>query len=91
MSRTRVYKLEGAAFDRQGNLLFVEVFSGQVLKVNKQRKLQIMVAKTALGSAGLALHKGRRLFVLNLGNLKYTGNLTGYDADGSYPQCDHRR
>lgn len=50
-------QLEGPAFDREGNLLFVEVFGGQVLKVDPQGKLSVVVQKNALGSAGLAIHK----------------------------------
>lgn len=79
-------QLEGPSFDRQGNLLFVEVFGGQVLKVDTQGKLSVVVAKNALGSAGLAVHKDGRLFVAGLGNFKDSGNLTAYDADGSNPQ-----
>ncbi|UHC81468.1 SMP-30/gluconolactonase/LRE family protein [Pseudomonas sp. NIBR-H-19] len=76
-------QLEGPAFDREGNLLFVEVFGGQVLKVDPQGKLSVVVQKNALGSAGLAIHKDGRLFVAGLGNFKSTGNLTVYKPDGS--------
>jgi len=82
----KLLQLEGPSFDRQGNLLLVEVFGGQVLKVDTQGKLQVLVAKNALGSAGLAIHKDGRLFVAGLGNFKDTGNLTVYDADGTNPQ-----
>jgi len=82
----KLLQLEGPSFDRQGNLLMVEVFGGQVLKVDTQRQLSVLVAKNGLGSAGLAIHKDGRLFVAGLGNFKDTGNLTVYNADGSNPQ-----
>ncbi|MCF5705541.1 SMP-30/gluconolactonase/LRE family protein [Pseudomonas syringae] len=82
----KVWQLEGPAFDRQGNLLFVEVLGGQVLKIDAQGQLHVVVAKNARGSAGLAIHKDGRLFVAGLGNYVDTGNLTVYDADGRNPE-----
>ncbi|WP_341520198.1 SMP-30/gluconolactonase/LRE family protein [Pseudomonas sp. G.S.17] len=79
-------QLEGPSFDREGNLLFVEVFGGQVFKVDTQGKLSVVVPKNALGSAGLAIHKDGRLYVAGLGDFKNTGNLTAYQPDGSAPQ-----
>jgi lactonase len=76
-------QLEGPSFDREGNLLFVEVFGGQVLKIDVEGQLSVVVPKNALGSAGLAIHKDGRLFVAGLGNFKDTGNLTVYEADGT--------
>lgn len=82
----QAWQLEGPAFDRQGNLLFVEVLGGQVLKIDAQFQLHVVVAKNARGSAGLAIHKDGRLFVAGLGNYIDTGNLTVYDADGKNPE-----
>ncbi|OPB00908.1 lactonase [Pseudomonas fluorescens] len=79
-------QLEGPSFDREGNLLFVEVFGGQVLKVDTHGKLSVVVKKNPLGGAGLAIHKDGRLFVAGLGNFKNTGNLTAYKPDGSGKQ-----
>jgi lactonase len=79
-------QLEGPSFDRDGNLLFVEVFGGQVLKLDTEGKLGVLVEKNALGAAGLAIHKDGRLFVAGLGNFKDTGNLTAYKPDGSGKQ-----
>lgn len=80
-------QLEGPAFDRDGNLLFVEVFGGQVFKVDSQKRLSVVIPKNAKGSAGLAIHKDGRLFVAGLGNFKDTGNLTVYASDGSGAQA----
>jgi lactonase len=79
-------QLEGPSFDRGGNLLLVEVFGGQVLKIDTEGKQSVVVPKNDLGSAGLAIHKDGRLFVAGLGNFKDTGNLTVYNADGSGKQ-----
>lgn len=82
----QAWQLEGPAFDRQGNLLFVEVLGGQVLKIDSAGQLHVVVAKNARGSAGLAIHRDGRLFVAGLGNYIDTGNLTAYDADGKNPE-----
>jgi lactonase len=76
-------QLEGPSFDRQGNLLFVEVFGGQVFKLAPDGKLDVLVPKNTLGSAGLAIHKDGRLFVAGLGNFKDSGSLVSFNADGS--------
>lgn len=76
-------QLEGPSFDREGNLLFVDVFGGEVLKADPQGKLSVLVPENTLGSAGLAIHKDGRLFVAGLGNFKDTGNVMAYNADGS--------
>lgn len=79
-------QLEGPSFDRAGNLLFVEVFGGQVMKIDAQGKLSVVVPTNELGAAGLAIHKDGRLFVAGLGNFHDTGNLTVYQPDGSGKQ-----
>lgn len=76
-------QVEAPAFDRDGNLLLVEVFGGQVLKVDKQKRLSVLVPKNTLGAAGLAIHKDGRLYVAGLGDFRGPGTLTVYQPDGS--------
>ena len=76
-------QLEGPAFDRDGNLLLVEVSGGQVLKVDEAGKVEVVVSKNKRGSAGLAVHKDGRIFVAGLGNFKNTGNLMIYNSNGT--------
>ena len=76
-------QLEGPSFDRDGNLIFVEVFGGRVLKVTPDRKLSTVVAENKLAPAGLAIHKDGRIFLAGLGNFKDTGSLVAVKPDGS--------
>ncbi|MFZ5526533.1 MAG: SMP-30/gluconolactonase/LRE family protein [Pseudomonadota bacterium] len=76
-------QLEGPAFDRDGNLYFVEVFGGSVMKLTKDKKLSTIVPKNAYGSAGLAIHKDGRIFLAGLGNFKDTGVVMVFNPDGS--------
>lgn len=76
-------QLEGAAFDRQGNLNFVDVFGGQVWKLTPDRKLTALLPENKLGSAGIAIHKDGRIFVAGLGNFKDTGSVFAIRPDGS--------
>lgn len=61
-------QLEGASFDRAGNLLFVDVFGGTVFKLTPGKVLSTVLAANALGSAGIAIHRDGRIFVAGLGN-----------------------
>src|SRR5206468_11129584 len=56
-------QLEGASFDRQGNLIFVEVFGGRVLKLTPDKVQSTLLPTNALGSAGIGIHKDGRIFV----------------------------
>lgn len=76
-------QLEGPSFDRQGNLLFVEVFGGSVLRLTPDKKLSTFVPENKFGSAGLAVHKNGRVFLAGLGNFKDTGTVVAFNADGT--------
>jgi lactonase len=76
-------QLEGASFDREGNLLFVEVFGGRVFRLTPQRELSTVLGENALGSAGLAIHRDGRIFIAGLGNTTTTGSIVVVNRDGS--------
>ncbi|QRF63398.1 SMP-30/gluconolactonase/LRE family protein [Variovorax paradoxus] len=76
-------QLEGAVFDKQGNLLFVEVFGGQLFKLTPDKKLSILLPKSKLGPAGLAVHKDGRIFISGLGNFVDAGSVLAISPDGS--------
>lgn len=80
---TEGIQLEGPAFDRDGNLLLVEVLGGRVFKIDARGNANVLVSPNSSGSAGIAIHKDGRIFVAGLGNYKDTGNLTIYRSDGS--------
>lgn len=76
-------QLEAASFDRQGNLLFVDVFGGTVFKLTPDKQLRTVLPANKLGSAGLAVHKDGRIFVAGLGNFVDTGSIFWIRPDGS--------
>lgn len=76
-------QLEGASFDRQGNLIFVDVFGGTVFKLTPDKQLSTILPANKLGSAGTAIHKDGRIFVVGLGNFVDTGSIFWMNPDGS--------
>ena len=77
--------LEGPAFDRQGNLLFVDIYGGRVLRLSPDRVLTTLYADAALQPAGIAVHKDGRIFVAAVGNFT-AGRIIALPADGGEPQ-----
>jgi lactonase len=76
-------QLEGPAFDRDGNLFFLEVFGGRVFKLTPDKKMTTILGENKLAPAGLVFHKDGRIFLAGLGNLKDTGSLVTIKPDGS--------
>jgi lactonase len=55
--------LEGPCFDRNGNLLFSDVYEGRVLRLTPDKQLSVVFTKNKLGPGGLAVHKdGENLY-----------------------------
>jgi lactonase len=79
-------QLEGPAFDRDGNLFLVDVFNGQVLKVDKQQKISRIYEQKGLNPAGLAIHRDGRLFIAGLGDFVDKGQIIAIKPDGSGEQ-----
>lgn len=77
--------LEGPAYDREGNLLFVDVYSGRVLRLSSDHKLSTVYADARLRPAGVAIHKDGRIFVAGVGDFK-SGSVIAFNPDGSSPQ-----
>jgi lactonase len=81
--------LEGPVFDRQGNLLFVDVYGGRVLKLSPHRRMTVVYAEPGLNPAGLAIHKDGRIFIAALGPLDpdrefRRGCVIAIDPDGRH-------
>jgi lactonase len=76
-------QLEGASFDREGNLLFVDVFGGTIFKLSPTKSLSTVLPANDRGAAGLAIHKDGRIFVAGLGNFVDTGSVFWINPDGS--------
>lgn len=65
--------LEGPAFDRQGNLLFVDVYGGRVLRLSPGKVLSTVYTEKDLHPAGIAIHRDGRLFLACVGPVNGNG------------------
>lgn len=65
--------LEGAAFDREGNLLFVDIYGGRVLKLGRDRAISTVYTEPGLHPAGLAMHRDGRIFIAAVGSINAAG------------------
>lgn len=61
--------LEGPAFDRDGNLVFVDLFAGRICRLSPARQLSTVYEEEGLHPAGIAVHRDGRIFVAALGPL----------------------
>ena len=80
--------LEGPAFDREGNLLFVDIYGGRILRLSPDRQLSVVHAENDLHPAGIAVHRDGRIFVASVGTVDSTGHfhngsVIALDPDGS--------
>ncbi|AHG63480.1 putative lactonase [Advenella mimigardefordensis DPN7] len=77
--------LEGPAFDRNGNLMFVDVYDGNVMKLTPEGQLSTLYNDKALCPAGVAIHRDGRIFLGGIGNFA-AGAIVSIEPDGSNPQ-----
>lgn len=75
--------LEGAIFDRDGNLLFCDVTGRRVLRVTKDKQLTTLVTLENFSPGGLAFHKDGRLFIAALDLAAPKGTIVAVNADGT--------
>jgi len=80
--------LEGPVFDRNGNLLFVDIYSGRILRLTPDRQLTVVSSDPDLHPGGLAIHRDGRIFVAALGALNSkrrfdAGLVIAMNPDGS--------
>lgn len=83
--------LEGPAFDRQGHLLFVDVYGGRILRLSPERRLTTVYQELDLRPAGIAIHKDGRIFAACLGATDpddqfRRGSIIAIDPDGTNRQ-----
>jgi lactonase len=76
-------QLEGASFDRDNNLIFVEVFGGSIFRLSPDMKLTTIMPSNDRASAGLGIHKDGRIFVAVMGDFVSTGTVVSIKPDGS--------
>jgi lactonase len=75
--------LEGAIFDRSGNLLFCDVSGRRVLRLTPARQLSTLVTLDTLSPGGLAFHPDGRLFIAALDIPNGRGAILAVQPDGS--------
>jgi lactonase len=83
--------LEGPAFDRAGNLFFLDIYAGRVLKLTPDRQLTAIHTDKDLHPAGIAIHKDGRIFIAALGAIGASGtfeagSVIALDANGGNRQ-----
>lgn len=81
----KIIALESPLFDRQGNLLLLNIYEGKVLKLSKTGQLSIVYEDKTLFPAGMAMHKDGRIFLAGLADYK-RGRIVAVQPDGSNPQ-----
>jgi lactonase len=80
--------LEGPAFDREGNLLFVDIYGGRILCLSPDQQLTTVYTEPGQNFSGIAVHKDGRIFVAAVGpknclGLFDAGTVFALDPDGS--------
>jgi lactonase len=77
-------QLEGLIFDRDHNLLVLDVFGGEIFKVSmKDKKISRIVGPNKLSPGSVKIHKNGRLFVCGLGDFVSKGSIVSMNPDGS--------
>ncbi|WP_250527382.1 SMP-30/gluconolactonase/LRE family protein [Caballeronia sp. GAWG2-1] len=74
--------LEGPAYDRAGNLLFVDIYGGRVLRLSRDNELSTVYTDLTLRPAGIAIHRDGTIFVAGVGDFE-AGRVVAFDPDGS--------
>ncbi|BBP65736.1 hypothetical protein PHLH5_32770 [Pseudomonas sp. Cab53] len=75
--------LEGAIFDREGNLLFCDVSGKRVLRLSPTKQLSIVATIENLSPGGLAFHPDGRLFIAALDLNRNLGAIFAVKPDGT--------
>jgi lactonase len=80
-------QLEGLCFDRDGDLYLVDVFEGNIYRLELPAKeLSIITTLTGQNPSALKIHRDGRLFACCLANMRDNGSIVAMDPDGSHQQ-----
>lgn len=74
--------LEGPAYDRDGNLLFLDIYGGRVLRLSTAGELSTLYSDPELCPAGIGIHRDGRIFLAAVGHFK-AGSIVAIDPDGT--------
>ncbi|MCQ1498017.1 SMP-30/gluconolactonase/LRE family protein [Staphylococcus aureus] len=76
-------QLEGLNFDRQGQLFLLDVFEGNIFKVNPETKeIKRPFVSHKANPAAIKIHKDGRLFICYLEDFKSTGGIFAATENG---------
>lgn len=75
--------LEGATFDRKGNLLFCDVSGKRILRITPDKQISTVFTLDHLSPGGLAIHKDGRIFIAALDLNQGTGAIFSVQPNGS--------
>ncbi|WDF68653.1 SMP-30/gluconolactonase/LRE family protein [Sphingobacterium oryzagri] len=78
--------LEGAIFDKQGNLFFCDVSARRVMRLTPDKELSTIVTLHELNPGGLAFHQDGRLFIAALDLVSRRGAILAVNSDGTEMQ-----
>lgn len=78
----KALQLECPVFDQKGDLLFCEVFGGQVFRLTPDKVLSTVLPENELRPAGLEVHRNGRIYMAELGDFKSRGSVVSMTADG---------
>ena len=73
--------LEGPAYDRNLNLIFVDVYTGRILKLSTRGEVTTVFSNPVLRPAGIAIHRDGRIFVAEIGDF-HRGSIFALDPEG---------
>jgi lactonase len=77
--------LEGPAFDIEGNLLFLDIYGGRVLRLSPHGDLKTVYTDSTLRPAGIAIHRDGRIFLAGVGDFE-AGAIIAIDAEGKHQE-----
>lgn len=75
--------LEGAIFDRNGNMLFCDVTGRRILRLTPDKQLSVVTKLDKMAPGGLAFHKDGRLFIAALDLTQGVGAIVAVKPDGT--------
>ena len=82
---TGVARARRIVFDRNNNLLFVDVATGRVFKLTPERQLSIVLKENSFGASGPAVHKDGRIFIASVGDMQ-RGSVRAIEPNGTREQ-----
>lgn len=83
--------LEGPSFDREGNLLFLDIYGGRVLRLSPGGQIDTVYTEPGLNPSGIAVHRDGRIFLAACGPKNAQGRFSAgsvlvVSADGTRRQ-----